>query len=317
VSEAHRTVSVVIPVFNGAATLPAAIASVRRQTHPALEILVIDDGSTDATPQIIQSLAAADLRPLHQANGGASSARNAGIRAARGDLIAFLDADDEWLPEKLARQVEYMASHPEIDLVYTLIEQIDDDGRVIGIRPLQRGHDDYAHLFHSNRIPTSSVLARREALLGAGLFDESIRVTQDYDMWLRIAARGRFAGIPETLARYRYRAGISRDVETVYLDHLDILDRAPLQPECGVDGVARERARALYRYRLGQLYARQRRWGEAACMFAGVVAHPMRYGLRRRGPADHRVRFLRSLRFYLICQARASLASQRRRHTAA
>ena len=316
-SDAHRSVSVVIPAYNAVATLEAAIASVRHQAYSPIEILLVDDGSTDASPEVIRRLAVADLRAFRQPNRGVSAARNTGIREARGELIAFLDADDEWLPGKLARQVEFLSLRPEVGLVYTLIEQVDADGRITGVRPWKPGRDDYAHLYHSNRIATSSVLVRRELLLRAGLFDESIRVTQDYDLWLRIAAISPFAGIPEPLTRYRYRGGISRDIETVYRDHLKILDRAPLQPESGVDDVARERARALYQYRLGRLYARQRRWDDAARMFVGVLKRPSRYGLRRRGPADHRVRFWRSLRFYLLSRARASLSSGAPRRTTA
>lgn len=306
VPETPPRVSVIIPAYNAAATLERAVASVLAQTCRPLEVLVVDDGSTDATPQVVARLGDA-VRAIRQPNQGVSVARNEALRRARGDLIAFLDADDEWLPAKLENQVDFLAANPAVDLVYTQVYCVDGQGRDRGTRPLERGLDTYAHLFFANRIPTSTVLVRRTALERAGEFDPALKITQDYDLWLRIAARGAYSGLREPLARYwMHGTGLSSDPLGRYREHLQILERVPLRPDAGVDAAARERARAHYQYRLGRLAARDRRWAEAAGLFAPVLRRPSRYGLRRRGPADLEVHYWRALRWYLWCRVRAS-----------
>jgi glycosyltransferase involved in cell wall biosynthesis len=316
VGDSAARVSVIIPAYNAAATLKRAVSSALTQDHPALEIVVVDDGSTDETPAVISKLGSR-VRALRQLNQGVSAARNAGIRAASGELIAFLDADDEWLPGKTRRQVELFARHPQVGLVYGHALRIDREGCECGILPRDEGPDTYPHLFHSNRIPTSTVVVRRDVLERAGGFIETLRVAEDYDLWLRIAADVPFVGLREPVARYwDHGRGLGRCAAERYRAHLAILDRAPLRPDLGVDRIARERSRAHYEFRLGRLAAREGNHDEAAARFASVLKHPGRYGWRRRGPADRAVPWVRAAAFYLRSRALGTLAAHasRRNH---
>src|ERR1700733_7480819 len=121
-------ITTVIPCFNAAATLLRAIDSVRGQSYPNIEIIAVDDGSRDGTLALLREQEALGVRVIAQANGGAAAARNAGIAAARGELLAFLDADDEWRPDNLARQVKILAAHPAMVLVGCWVEVIALDG---------------------------------------------------------------------------------------------------------------------------------------------------------------------------------------------
>ena len=123
----HPTVSVVIPVYNGAPFLASAVASVRAQSVAVAEIVVVDDGSTDATAEVAKGLG---VSYLCQANQGPGAARNRGVTVATGEWIAFLDADDVWVGEKLARQLEYLAGHPEVVLVSGDMAEVDEAGNV-------------------------------------------------------------------------------------------------------------------------------------------------------------------------------------------
>jgi glycosyltransferase involved in cell wall biosynthesis len=200
-------VAVIIPVYH-AAYLSAALASALRQTRPPDEVIVIDDGAPDRQA-LADALAphAHRLRLLSQANRGAGAARNAGIRASDASLVAFLDADDEWLPDYLERQLATLAAHPECDVAYA-------DATFVGDTALQgRRFSQLAGwepvtatslLALRCHIPLSGSIARRDALCRAELFDESLRRGQDFDLWLRLALRGAsFAQTRRPLVRHR------------------------------------------------------------------------------------------------------------------
>jgi glycosyltransferase involved in cell wall biosynthesis len=180
-------VSAVIPTFNRRRELAAAIASVLAQTRPVDEIIVVDDGSTDGTWETLQALSRDVQRPrivLHrQENKGPSAARNAGVRLATGELIAFLDSDDTWLPEKTARQLELFAARPQLGLIGIPIQ---DAGVFRGRRLVEIGIE---RLLFRNYFPTPGVMLRREVLAAVGGFAEDMRLCEDYELWLRIAAR--------------------------------------------------------------------------------------------------------------------------------
>lgn len=199
-------VSVVTPVWNAAATLAATVASVQAQTFPDWEMLLVDDGSTDGSRALAERLAAADprLRVLAQEeNTGAAAARNRAIRAARGRFIAFLDADDLWRPEKLARQVPVLqAGHP---LVFAAYRRVAADGRPLGIvRPPARV--SRADLLKGNAIGCLTAVYD-SATLGKVEMPPIAR-RQDYGLWLELLRRTPYAhGLPEVLADYRVRPG--------------------------------------------------------------------------------------------------------------
>jgi glycosyltransferase involved in cell wall biosynthesis len=205
-------VSVVVPAYNAARYLRETLDSVLAQTYPDLEIIVVDDGSTDETFEIANAIAATDarLRVLRQANKGPGAARNLGIAQARGTLIAPLDADDLWHPTKIAKQVSAMRQGgPDVGLVYTWSSMIDKDSRIID---QYRGEcvegDAYAALVLYNFLLNGSTpLVRRDCLAETGGYDEAFLYAQDYLFALAIAERYHFAVVPEFLVGYRRTSG--------------------------------------------------------------------------------------------------------------
>jgi glycosyltransferase involved in cell wall biosynthesis len=203
-------VSVIIPTYNRAACLKLALASVLNQTYQSFEIIVVDDASTDGTPGVVRGLADARITYVrHEVNrgkvGAGAAARNSGIARARGTYIAFLDDDDEWLPEKLARQVAVLEASPRsVGAVYTGFVKIDQaTGQIVErIIPTRRGTIS-RDLIAENCVGTpSTVLVRNECFQKVGLFDESMAFGEDYDMWIRIASEFEFDYIDEPLVRY-------------------------------------------------------------------------------------------------------------------
>lgn len=196
-------VSVVIPVFNRPAAVRRAIDSALAQTCQDFEIIVVDDGSTDATAAAVEALADRRITLIrHERNRGGSAARNTGIRASSAAYIAFLDSDDEWLPTKLERQLEVFDRSSEmLALVYTGAEQVFSDGsasRHIASRPV----DLARALLTENVVGETSVgMVRRSALDAIGGFDESLPSCQDLDLWLRICERFSADVIPDVLVR--------------------------------------------------------------------------------------------------------------------
>lgn len=212
-------VSIVIPAYNAAWCVRRAIDSVLGQSWPHYEVVVVDDGSTDDTASILAGYGSR-IRVMRKANGGLSSARNAGIAAARGHYVAFLDADDWWLPDKLRRQVSEMAAHPQAHFCSTAARVVDEAGAERGIWrcPPHRGSDLEA-IFAVNAYIAgsgSAVLARRASLQAAGGFDESLRSLEDVDLWMRLAARGGYRYIDEPLAVVVKRANsMSRELDVM------------------------------------------------------------------------------------------------------
>jgi glycosyltransferase involved in cell wall biosynthesis len=190
-------VAVVIPTYNCARHLTRAIESVLAQTYRDYQVFVIDDGSTDGTDVIMQQYADR-ITYVQQPNAGAAAARNRGISLSKSRYVAFLDADDVWLPAKLERQMELLNSQPEVGLVCSdfLMEgvlytsQNDHPTRALS------GHY-FEYLLRHCFIFTSAVVVRRQCLDETGAFNESLKVCEDYNLWLRIASRWPVAAIPE------------------------------------------------------------------------------------------------------------------------
>lgn len=217
VSPAGPLVTVVIPACNAAATLAATLAAAACQTHKAIEILIVDDGSTDQTAAIAAGFCAAEPRArlLSQPNRGVAAARNRGILAAKGDYVALLDADDLWHPEKLARQLDAIRRAPvPPGFVYTWCRRIDMAGRVVAQdhQVELHGRAFWRHLYLNVAGNGSAILAPRSALLEAGGFDEGQRAAgldgnEDWLMQLRIAGTRSIACVPEYLVGYRLTDG--------------------------------------------------------------------------------------------------------------
>ena len=210
-------VSVVIPAFNAAIVVRETLDSVCAQTFRDFEVIVVDDGSTDDTAVVVRKFCATDarFRFLQQTRGGASAARNAAIKQARGGWIAFLDADDVWLPQKLARQMELSRKDPRANFLFTNFYMWDgkDDLSVWfrDDRPLPEGDVSRKLVFnvsHSGAVTMSTVMMRREMLHTEGPFDLEMVNAEDWDLLLRMAERGLCVrGTREPLARYRRWSG--------------------------------------------------------------------------------------------------------------
>lgn len=197
-------VSVVVPTRNRLPFVLRAVACALGQEGVEVEVIVIDDGSTDDTSAQLQALSHPGLRVLtNVAPRGVAAARNAGIEAARGEWVAFLDDDDVWSPQKLSRQMQVVRrAHARV--VYAGAVAIDHQGNVLKHLPFPDPLDVREQLRRSNVIPAgaSNVLARRELLINAGGADESLVHLADWDLWLRLASRAPFAATPEVLVGY-------------------------------------------------------------------------------------------------------------------
>jgi glycosyltransferase involved in cell wall biosynthesis len=217
----QRLVSVIIPAYNAVRTIERTLKSVQNQTYTNLEIIVVDDGSTDETPLLIQRLADLDhrIKLLRNANGGVSSARNYGIRSARGEFIAPLDADDLWHPEKLAKQVTAMRD--SIGAIYCWSRVIDDQDRVLyDLAPCSLRGDVYTALITTNFLHSSTLLIRRSSIEEVGGYDQTMSYCEDFKFNLELAERYDFDLIPEFLSGYRLHEGsLHRNLDALLNAH--------------------------------------------------------------------------------------------------
>lgn len=193
------SVSVVVPTFNRAELVQRALRSVVAQTRPAEQVIVVDDGSTDDTGRLVQqNFGAVDY--LAQENRGVSAARNRGIEVATGEWIALLDSDDEWLPQKLERQFEYLEQEPAHRVCHTDEIWIRRGRRVNPrLKHAKQGGWIFRHCLPLCAISPSSVLIHRSVFDEVGLFDETLPACEDYDLWLRICSRWPVLFVPDRL----------------------------------------------------------------------------------------------------------------------
>jgi len=208
--------SILLPVRNEGPHLPAALASLRRQTFTDWELVAVDDGSTDATPDILSAAASSDrrIRVLSRPAEGLVAALNAGLAACRGDLVARMDGDDICHPGRLERQREFLLHHPQVDLVATRIRYFPRSGLTDGLLAYEawvNSHLDDREirrdLFVESPFPHPSVMVRRRVLEAVGGYRD-MGWPEDYDLWLRLAEAGcRFARVPEALLFWRDRSG--------------------------------------------------------------------------------------------------------------
>jgi glycosyltransferase involved in cell wall biosynthesis len=201
-------VSVVIPCYNAEKYIAATLQSVLQQTYQAVEVLVVDDGSKDGSAMIVADVASTEPRVrLHsKPNSGVADSRNVGIELAQGEYIAFLDADDLFEPENLARKVAYLEQHPQVGLVHSAEERFQSETNQTveiiqgkGGRVLPLLLEMSTTVIHS----PSSVVVRRTVLDDAGHFDTKLSTSADWEMWVRLARCTEFGYLPQTLVRYR------------------------------------------------------------------------------------------------------------------
>jgi len=223
--QAKIIVSVIIPSYNSGEYLRAAIDSALNQTFKALEVIVVDDGSTDNTVDIASSYG--DKVILHQQeNAGAAEARNSGAKIASGEWLAFLDADDIWDPVKIEKQLEHCGNYTwsHTDSVFIGFEQ---DGTVrCSDRCPKHGGNVLPMLIVNNSVSTSTVMVKREAFFEVGGFDKSLRALQDWDLWLKLAAKHELGYLPESFTQYMVHSGsTSRSPRKTLPYHIKIINR--------------------------------------------------------------------------------------------
>ena len=200
-------VSVLVPAYNAMKYLPETISSVLDQTYQDFEIIIVNDGSSDGIEAWAKQLVDSRIKFISQSNQGLANARNTGLSKAQGEYIAFMDADDLWLPTKLEKQVQILDNDRNIGLVYTWIAIIDENGNLQGkVRKNRVQGNVWLKLTTHNIVECGSVaLVRSECFGKVGLFDESLpfSCSEDWDMWLRIAAYYSFGLVKEPLVHYR------------------------------------------------------------------------------------------------------------------
>jgi glycosyltransferase involved in cell wall biosynthesis len=285
--------SVVIPVWNGARTIHRALASVFAQSHTDYEVVVVDDGSSDDTPAVLAGYGDR-IRVVTQPNRGLSAARNAGVRASSGEYLAFLDDDDEWMPDKLARCVPILDEDPGCALAYTLALKIDTDGRPMGqdARPDGAESPTMAQLLERpwNVVPSQFVV-RRGVFERCGGFDERF-VTTCEDLYFLLQARehGNFRCVPEPLVRKETRPlfpkALEREPQCDLFVEL-VRERYGSSADGLVEGFRRSRVKVLKH--LGRVLAEEGRLDDARRCLARVLHYE---------PASPRAYF-RYLRTYI------------------
>ncbi len=250
-------ISVIIPCFNGEAYIPISLRSVLAQQWEDLEIIVVDDGSTDGSAALI----ARDFPQvvlIRQSNEGVAAARNLGIRSARGEWLAFLDADDAWLPGKLEAQWKALSSDPAARMSYTGWHVWESDvsdaspGLVAQLRSAAADDTDspgasgwiYTSLLEDCVVWTSTVLVHRSVLDEVGVFDPGLRIGEDYDLWLRASRVTKILRVPKPFALYRmHPSNITRRVPAMNYKGLVVMRALTLWGYESPDGTVADRAK--------------------------------------------------------------------------
>jgi len=253
----NPTVSVIVPTYNRAHLVGRAIQRILNQTYQDFEIIIVDDGSTDNIDDIIKEFQKKEKRIKyirHEKNRGGSAARNTGIKAVRGEYIAFLDSDDEWLPEKLKRQIEvFKNALSEICVVYTGFVYKDELNRDTSKQfvPKKRGWI-YEDILAGNCVgTTSTVLIKRKYFEKAGLFDENLPSCQDWEMWIRIAKEYQFDFIKDLLVIYHVHENrISTNLEAIIKGITIVINKF------SGELISRRKIYSQHRFNIGNLYCR-------------------------------------------------------------
>lgn len=275
-----------MPVYNGARFVARAVESVLRQTYPAVELVIVNDGSPDDSAKVIRPfLSDPRVRYVEQANGGVAAARNRALREASGEFAALIDQDDVWLPEKLSRQVPLLAARPLVALAHCRALPIDQDDRPLpphawraGVSPLPA----YVELFMGNPVKACTAVFRRDVALAVGGFDTSreINFADEYDLWLRLAREHDVAYDDEVLAHYRlHEANNSADKTLMVLAAFAVVRKTlRTQPEARARiGTARIRERfARLHLTLYRAHSRQRRLARASIEWLRAFWHSPR-----------------------------------------
>jgi glycosyltransferase involved in cell wall biosynthesis len=285
-------VDVIIPAYNAAKYLPAAIESVVTQTFEDWRILLIDDGSTDNTAEVVAPYVerlGPKLQYIYQPNAGLPAARNSAIHNSSSELLALLDADDVWLPNRLAESVKAFDGRPQVGLSYGLVLRVDANGDVIDTFEGNSGHAEgrVATEIYTRRIqlPCPTMTFRRSAVDEVGLFDETMRATEDRDMWLRIALKYEVALVPKVIARYRiWQGSMSADLDRMEKAQTRFVEKHFGEPGCG-SGPRRVALARIYRNKAEALEARGQRGAAMKSLLRASMTSPFDLDNVRRAGA--------------------------------
>lgn len=268
----YGLVSVIMPVYNRATLVPQAIDSILSQTYGNVEVMAINDGSTDNSLEVLREYEERwpdKIRVIDQNNQGQVIARNNGIKASRGEYIAFLDSDDRWLPEKLKLQLPRFT--PEVGLVYCGVEFIDEAGQVTGVEPCDPELEGniYPQLLVQNRMTGGTVVIRKDVLDEVGLFDSDFKAAENWDLWIRICRKYNAALVNKPLVQYRRHGGnMSGDFNLMISAKKKIMEkhcnRRSSDPAIRKNSALAE---ANYHYRLGVHYFSREQYREALKAF--------------------------------------------------
>ena len=293
-----RGVSVVIPTYNLARLLPEAVESVRAQSWPDVEIIVVDDGSTDDSERVLERLSREGVRCFRQENAGAAAARNRGIREARKSWVAFLDADDFWMAGKLAAQFEALEGKPSAAFSYTDERIRFEDGSESDRASKATDGPLLPQMLVGNILSTPTMLVRRDCFDAVGLFDARLRTGEDWDMWMRLAAHFESVRVARPLTTVRVASRMKFPLEVMEACTLLVLERLFACPHVARAWPAIMRRRgAVYAWHYSVLARSYLHWRRPAdfCRIAyrAVKSHPaaLRYLARTRGTSLSEVFF--------------------------
>jgi glycosyltransferase involved in cell wall biosynthesis len=279
------TVDVIIPSFNSARYLPAAIESVISQTFDDWQILLVDDGSTDTTAEVVAPFLdrlGSKIKYIKQDNRGVSAARNTAILASTAEFLALLDADDVWLPCRLSESLRVLLERPQAGLSYGLLTHMDSEGRLgsswEGNRNHAEGHIAPYIYMRSVELPSPTITVRRKCISEVGVFDESLRITEDRDLWLRIAQRYEVAFVPKILALYRSSPGsLTTDPKLMLEAQLKFIRKHYGENGCGLR--SRQSALALcYKQQADNLRGQGRAFDALQSSLKAVTLYPLSVG---------------------------------------
>ncbi|MBD2103241.1 glycosyltransferase [Leptolyngbya sp. FACHB-261] len=251
------TISVIVPAYNAEQTISETIQSVQQQTFTDFELIVINDGSTDKTLDILEQIQDPRLKIFTYANAGLPMARNRGIGIATGEFITFIDADDLWVPDKLELQLMAIQKSPEIGAAYSWTAFIDAAGRFLYARePIFLEGDIYPHLLVKNFISNgSNILVRRRVVECAGRFEPTLKSAEDWDYYLRLASRCQFAVVPKYQILYRQSSqSMTSKVDVMEKYNLQVIERAFQSAPLELQYLKKCSLANTYRY-IAQLYS--------------------------------------------------------------
>ncbi len=225
-------VSVIIPVYNGEKYVQECLESVYQQTYRPIEVIIVDDGSTDNSLQAVKKVPG-EKKIIAQQNRDVSHARNTGVSNAAGEFIAFLDQDDIWHHEKLEKQVQVFQAELEVDLIFTDLIKFNEEGKMRHPKDRHRyasklnDENLFAMLVRKNVLMPSAVMVKKEGFVKAGMFDPQFKTCGDYEMWLRMASKNmKFRYVAEPLTMYRYHSkNVSKQTLTMHNDRIKVMEK--------------------------------------------------------------------------------------------